>query len=399
MKNKQLKAFLVGLTVSLFVIVSFFTGALADRLFVLKPVDFVLNKSQFRSKKEVDPGFAATSLGKMMEGGEYSVADVAQKASESVVTVSIKKQERVFGSSGQGIFSPFDWFGLQMPGRGELEEIQRDIGTGFAVQSGLIVTNRHVVADAQASYLVIDKEGKEHQVTNIYRDPTVDLAILQVKDFSAEALPLGNSDEIRVGEPVIAIGTALGQFRHTVTAGVISGLGRGITASDGLTQVESLEGMIQTDAAINPGNSGGPLISSQGQVIGVNVATARAENISFAIPINVVKASIENFNQTGKFERPFLGVQYQTISERAALANEVPQGAYLVEVVPNSSADQAGLEVGDIITKFAGQSLKEPENDLAKLINQKKINDEVAVEYWRDGEEKTTQLKLSGRPE
>jgi S1-C subfamily serine protease len=151
--------------------------------------------------------------------------------------------------------------------------------------------------------------------------------------------------------------------------------------------------------AINPGNSGGPLLDSNGRVIGVNVAVSAAgQNIGFAIPINVIKASLDNFNQTGQFERPILGVRYQPISEQAALANEVPQGAYVVQVIEKSAASEAGIEAGDIITEFDGQSLKT--NEIPKLMSKKKIGDRVQVKFWRDGETKeaTVTLKQDQQP-
>jgi S1-C subfamily serine protease len=389
MKNKQLKSFLLGLLVSVLLIAAFFTGAIADRLFVIKPLNYFFKRAPSSSQQELDQT-GDTSLGEMMQQGDYSVADIAAKASESAVTVSIKKKQQVVDP--RGIFDNFGLFGFRAP-ETQVEEIQRDIGSGFVIEGGLVVTNKHVVGDPNAEYLIIDNEDKEYKVQDIYRDPSLDLAILQVNNFNALPLELGDSDQLRVGEPVIAIGTALGEFRHTVTHGVISGLGRGITARSGLSQVEALEGVIQTDAAINPGNSGGPLINSSGQVIGVNVATAQADNISFAIPINVVKSAVNNFKQTGRFDRPMLGVRYRMITEQAALFNEVPQGAYLVEVLAGGSADQAGLQPRDIITKFDGEKLDE-NNELASLINQKKVGDRVELEYWRDGQTKNTAVTL-----
>ncbi len=388
MKNKQLKSFLLGLFVSLLIIISFFTGAIADRLFHIKPLDYAFDQTT-KIKQQItgqEPEQSQGRLGQMMQDGTYSVADVAAEASDSVVTVSIQRQQRVVNPGRMpGLFD------FYFPQDTQTEEVQQDIGTGFVVDGGLIVTNKHVVS-TEGDYLVIDKEGNEYQITNIYRDPSLDMAILQAENFAAPALPLGNSDEIRVGEPVIAIGTALGEFRHTVTTGVVSGLGRGITAQ-GVTGSEALESLIQTDAAINPGNSGGPLISSQGRVIGVSVAMAQAENIGFAIPINVVKSALENFKETGEFDRPFLGVRYMMISQRQAVMNDIPQGAYLLEVESGSSADQAELQADDIITKFDGQDITE-ENDLASIINQKKVGDEVTITYWRDGEEEQVTVTL-----
>ncbi len=383
MKNKQTKYFLLGLAVSFLVLTSFFLGGLADRLFVIKPLDHIAQRSTRTSLPATEshiPDLSQTSLGKMMQEGGYSVADVAQKASESVVTISIKKQQRVIDPSS--IFGNFGFFGFEQE-EIQLEEVEQDIGTGFVVEGNLIVTNKHVVSDLSAEYKVIDNQDQEHEVAQIYRDPTLDLAILQVKDFKASALFLGDSDKVRVGESVIAIGTALGQFRHTVTTGVVSGVGRSITAA-GAGHYEDLQNMLQTDAAINPGNSGGPLINASGEVIGVNVATAAADNISFAIPINVVKSAIENFNETGQFDRPMLGVSYTIISEQAALLNEVPQGAYVIEILEGSTAQEAGVQVQDIIVEFDGQKITESQ-DLAQLINKYKVGSKVSIRVWRSG--------------
>lgn len=385
-RELQTKYFLLGLSISVLVIVSFFFGAIADRVFVVKPVDYLLGQKQLISPKDT------SSLTELVTSGD-SVADISQVASESVVTVAIKTQQTVLDPFTSGIFGLY--FGVPT---GEVKEVQQDIGTGFVVSSdGLIVTNKHVVGESDSSYLIIDKNNQEYQVTKIYRDPVNDLAILKV-EADLPALPLGDSDQIRVGESVIAIGTALGEFRHTVTTGVISGLGRGIQASDTLgTYIENIENVIQTDAAINPGNSGGPLLNSKGQVIGVSVAvSASAENIGFALPINVVKASIDNFNATGQFERAFFGVRYSMISKEAALMNEVPQGAYVLEVVEDSTASQAGIETGDIITKFDGIDITD-DVSLAELINQRKIGQKVEIEYYRGKDKETAEVTLQGQ--
>lgn len=392
----QVKSWVNGLIIAVIFLAIFFFGALADRLFVIKPLDALLPRSGSQSSEnfQLPPSGQGSNTNSplreiMEEGRDISVADVSEVASKSVVTVAVQRQQQIMTPGSFGGF-----FGFQVP-TGEVEEIQQDIGTGFvAGDSGLVVTNKHVVSDASVKYLIIDRDGNEHPVTNIYRDPANDLAILQAEGLEAPKLLLGNSDKIRVGEPVIAIGTALGEFRHTVTTGVISGLGRGIEARSGFSQIETLEGVIQTDAAINPGNSGGPLLNSVGEVIGVNVAvSAGAENIGFAIPINVVSASLDNFNETGQFDRPFLGVRYQVISKEAAIANDLPEGAYLMEVVPGSVAEEAGLQVGDIITKFAGQAVS-AETDLATEINKHAVGKRIEIEYWREGEKKTVSLTL-----
>lgn len=389
-------SFWLGLSISVIFLAGFFVGGLADRVFVLRPLDYLTERvdGAMLPRQSLTKEPASTSpLAQLLLEPDISIPDVVDAASQSVVTVSIKQQEQVYDGLPFGAF-----FGLDIPGfapEARLEEVQRDIGTGFVVDdNGLIVTNKHVVSDPNAEYLVIDKDNNEYVVTNIYRDPANDMAILRMEGATLPPLPLGDSDQIRVGESVIAIGTALGEFRHTVTTGVVSGLGRGIEAGGG-GMFESIQGVIQTDAAINPGNSGGPLLSADGEVIGVNVAVTRgAENVGFALPINVIKASIENFNATGQFDRPFLGVRYTMISQEAALANEVPEGAFVQEVVENSTAARAGIQAGDIITAFDGRVLRGEAVDLAQEINTKRVGDSVQIEIWRDGQRQSILVVL-----
>ena len=267
--------------------------------------------------------------------------------------------------------------------------IEQDVGTGFIISSdGLIVTNKHVVNDLTAKYKIIIGE-ETFEVKNIYRDPINDLAILKIDQINLIPVDLGDSDQLKVGQTVIAIGTALGEFRSTVTKGVISGLGRGITASGQGVASEKLEGVIQTDAAINSGNSGGPLFNSSGQVIGVNVATSQnGQNIGFALPINLVKESVANFRKTGEFDRPYLGVIYKTISVDAAKKNNVPVGDYIETVAENSPAEKSGIKTGDIVIEIDGQKITGDDKvSIAKTISQRKIGDEVKIKLIRDGKE------------
>jgi serine protease Do len=386
-KSKVFRIFLIGFAAGIVFIFAIFAGGVMDRLYGLPFLNKLVPSAPSRSGQVVEE--------KIVEE-ESVVTQVVEKAAPSVVTVSISKTQAVSGVFGD-LFDPFGFFNLQP----KTQKIEQDIGTGFVIgKEGLIVTNKHVVSDVEAKYKVVTKDDQVYEVTNIYRDPANDLAILKIS-ASLPQIELGDSDQLKVGQKAIAIGTALGEFRQTVTVGVISGLGRGITAGSPFEgYVERLDNVIQTDAAINPGNSGGPLLNSAGQVIGVNVAVAQGgENIGFAIPINVVKESLKNFQETGQFERPFLGVHYQIISQQAALMNEVPQGALVIEVVAGSPADKAGIKAGDIIIKFNGQKLDEDKNDLAHLINQRKIGDIVKIEIWRDGENKELEVNLEKRTE
>jgi serine protease Do len=327
---------------------------------------------------------------------ENAVINVVDKVTPSVVTVGIKKTQKII-NRGTFLFDPFGLFGQQINPNVEEKQIEQDIGSGFILsREGLVVTNKHVVNDTKAEYRVITNTDEELEVEKIYRDPVNDLAILQVS-FTGEVRPieLGDSDNIKVGQVVIAIGTALGEFRSTVTTGVISGVGRGINAGTPFSGIsEELSNVIQTDAAINPGNSGGPLLDSSGRVIGVNVAMSQSgENIGFAIPINVVKESVSNFEATGKFSRPYLGVRYQLLDKKTAILNSVPQGAYLVEVVADSPADKAGLKVNDIITEINKIRLNE-DKGLAEVIAGNKVGDEVVVKIYRGSEELEVKVKL-----
>jgi len=351
-------------------------GAIADRLFVIKPLDY------FMASRGLDKTPSRMELTQTVLREESVVIDVAEKSSPAVVTVAIVENQ-----ARQDFFDPFGIFNQQS--ESTPEQVQQDIGSGFVVdgERGFIVTNKHVVASSQATYKVITKDDKEYEVTQIYRDPVNDLAIIKVNDKLPQ-LELGDSGQLKVGQFVIAIGTALGEFRHTVTTGVISGLGRGIIAGGQFGEVaERLDNVIQTDAAINPGNSGGPLLNSAGQVIGVSVAVAAgSQNIGFAIPINVVKDSLANFNQTGQFNRPFLGVRYRMIPEETALMNDVPQGALIVDVVPGSPAEKAGMQAGDIIVTFDGTTIKDVEGGLAAAINKLKVGQSVTLDVYRQGE-------------
>ncbi|QQS39503.1 trypsin-like peptidase domain-containing protein [Candidatus Woesebacteria bacterium] len=323
---------------------------------------------------------------------ESAIVMVAEEVSPSVVTVVIQTPQRSILK-----FDPFSG-GISRSIDGGTPQ---DIGTGFVIsEDGLIVTNKHVVSENQ-TYKVVTQDDKEYEVKTISRDPSNDIAIIKIDANNLKPVELGDSDQLKVGQYAIAIGTALGEFRHTVTTGVVSGLGRGITAGSAYEGfVETLDNVIQTDAAINPGNSGGPLLNSQGQVIGVNVAVAQgAQNIGFAIPINIVKDRLNEFNKNGEFpQKAYLGVQYQIVSKRAAIANNVPEGIFVIDVVDNSPADKSGIEVNDIVTEINGTKLNE-ENDLAKVIAGFKPGDEVTLAVWRNEDTLAVKVILEKFPE
>lgn len=327
---------------------------------------------------------------------ESAITKVVEDSIPSVVTVGINaiiSQGDIFKINPFNPFSPFE----RIPGR--TQKIEKNIGSGFIISSdGLIITNKHVVSDTDAKYEILTHNNKKYEVIKIYRDPLNDLAILKINATGLKPLPLGDSSKLKLGQLVIAIGTPLGEFTNTVTSGIISGLGRGITAGSPFEGfVEKLDNVIQTDAAINPGNSGGPLLNSKGQVIGVNTAIAESgQNIGFALPVNIVKNLIDNFNKNGgSFERPFLGVRFKMIDKQTALLNDVVEGAYVVEVVADSPAEKAGIQEEDIIIEFDGKKLKGSDNqELARMILEKKVGQTVSIKVWRNKEIKLFNLSL-----
>lgn len=373
MKKFSFKKVLVLILVFIITAGVLVAGAAIDRLVDIKP----LNK-YFPSK-------TSTKVEVVSQGGD--VSGVVKVVGPSVVTVSAVAPVRQVIQ-----FSPFGGFT-----RGTQGGTESDIGSGFVVTpDGLIVTNKHVVADTSLSYKVSTSDGKTYDVKEISRDPSNDIAVLKIDAAGLTPVQLGDSSNLEVGQFVIAIGTALGEFRNTVTTGVISGLGRGISAGSTYQgYVERLDNVIQTDAAINPGNSGGPLLNAKGEVIGVNVAVAEgANNIAFSIPINTVKSELDTFKSTGKFPaKAYLGVEYQVLTQQAALLNSVPQGMYVVSVISGSPAEKAGILTGDIIYKINGSPIGTDSDSLSKLISSKKPGDSLSIDIWRNGE--STNLKVT----
>ncbi|MCA9380510.1 trypsin-like peptidase domain-containing protein [Candidatus Dojkabacteria bacterium] len=277
----------------------------------------------------------------------------------------------------------------------------RVIGSGFVVSSnGLIVTNQHVVSGGEAEdfFVVIGEDSDPIQVEKIYRDEVNDIALLKLAKTDLKVLPLGDSTKIKVGQTAIAIGNPLGSLSNTVTVGSISALNREVELSDDYYRFSSRThfDVIQTDAAINPGNSGGPLLNSNGEVVGVNFATVSgADNLSFALPINLVKQRIQELNEFGDFRLPFLGVEYQR--RLVFYKNEGVVGAIVMNVVENSPAAKAGIVEGDVIVQFAGKDLED--ESLLNLIQRAKIGEEVEVVIIRDGESQTIKVVIADRNE
>jgi serine protease Do len=282
-------------------------------------------------------------------------------------------------------------------------------GTGIIVSAdGYIMTNKHVVGDNTSKVTVVLADGTEYDnVSVVDRDPTNDVAFLKIAD--AKDLPaaeIGASSDLQIGTKVIAVGNALGQFQNTVTAGIISGLNRSITATDDNgANAENLTDLLQTDAAINSGNSGGPLITYDGKVIGMNTAiAASADGIGFAIPADVLSGSVKSVIKNGKIAKAYLGVYYINLTK--AIAKEknlsVDQGAYVGAdnqraTTPDSPADKAGIKAGDIITKINDQAI-DAQHSLSAIISRYQVGDKVNLTILRDGKEIILEVTLGAYP-
>jgi serine protease Do len=287
-------------------------------------------------------------------------------------------------------------------------------GTGIILSSnGIILTNRHVVTgngNIQNISVTTNNGTTYNHVTILATDPrsNFDVAFLKIKNVNGlKPAKIGDSSKMMIGDSVLAIGNALGQFSNTVTNGIISGVNRPIVASDTTDSSESLTNLFQTDAAINPGNSGGPLVNLDGQVIGLNTAVAsNAQNIGFSIPINDIEPEIDSILRTGKLAVPFLGISYVMLNQSIQSQNHLPvsSGAWLQPsvsggsaIISNSPAAQAGLKTGDIITKINGQTV-DNDHTPSSIINQYTINDTIQISFLRNGQAQQVKVILKQLP-
>jgi serine protease Do len=284
-------------------------------------------------------------------------------------------------------------------------------GSGFLISDdGLVLTNKHVIMDPEMDYTIFDQDGNTSEVRVLARDPINDVAILKMTPQHSpnggfRAAPLGSSHDLKLGQTVIAIGNALGEFQSSVSTGVVSGLSRLITAiSDMSGHQERLRGLIQTDAAINPGNSGGPLINIKGEVIGINAAVVYgAQNIGFAIPIEKAKRDLEDIQKFGRIRRPLIGIRYMVINPALAAHFRLPvdYGALLVReqmpgdhaVVPGSAAERAGIREGDILLSCNGTTITEKKS-LEDMLESTRPGDTISLIVLRGNEKHTIRLQL-----
>ena len=357
-------------------------------------------------------------------GQEELTIKIVENVSSAVVSIIAVKDFPVFEQYFTNPFGQDEFFrrlippeflpNFQIPQYRQkgTEERQVSSGSGFFIsEDGLIATNRHMVEDKEAEYWILLNDGGKLKAKVMALDPLQDIAILKIESAISEKhnfIPLADSDKIKVGQTVIAIGNALGEFQNTVSVGVISGLHRSIIASGALSGETALSELIQTDAAINPGNSGGPLLDLGGRAIGINTAIARgAENIGFALPIDIVKKDIADIKEFGKIQYVYLGIRYAIIS--AQLKEEkklsVDYGVLLVKgpnaepaVMANGPAQKAGIKEGDIILELEGEKITQT-NTLASIINSRRAGEKISLKILREGKTLDILVTLESRPE
>ncbi|MFH1246271.1 MAG: trypsin-like peptidase domain-containing protein [Candidatus Liptonbacteria bacterium] len=348
---------------------------------------------------------------------EKAVVDAVKKASPAVVSITVSKNvpiiERCPGTSPFSDLPPEfqQFFGGDLPQitvpcqKGtQMQEVGG--GSGFVIQQdGLILTNRHVVSDIKASYTVFTNDGNKYDATVLARDPIQDLAVLKINATGLPTVDVGDSDSLELGQTAIAIGNALGEFRNTVSVGVISGLARTVTAQGGGVS-ETIHGVIQTDSAINPGNSGGPLLNLRGEVVGINTAiVSGAQNIGFAIPINRAKKDITSVKANGKIEAPYLGIRYVAVNDMVQKQEKLAYNyGVLVQggsdgpgVVKGSPADKAGVKEGDVILELNGAKI-DSNHSFIDLVSDHSVGETIGLKVLRGSNEMNLSLVLAARP-
>lgn len=375
----------IGIILSciLVAVISGFVGAYIGGSMVTKDFQAVLTQAAapVQVTPEGTPQVVNTSITINSSEIDTVITDVVQTIEPAVVTVvgTIPGTQTFFGKTADSQVS----------------------GSGFIVsQEGFIITNNHVIEDAASLYVILS-DGTELDAELVSRDIYADLAVLKVDGNMPAVAPLGDSEDLKPGETVIAIGSPLGTFRNSVTVGVISATGRTLDTGEGY----NMENLIQTDAAINSGNSGGPLVNLAGEVISVNTlvlrgssssGSASAEGLGFAIPSDTVELISQQIIEKGYFARPYLGVGIQNVTSSIARRYnlEVEWGGYVTEVTTGSPAADAGLRVNDIITRIGNIEITE-ENTYLNALFAYRSGDEVEIEFYRNGQRLTATVMLA----
>jgi len=414
-------------------IIGFGAGAVALRYFPLETQAFLqyfkMPKLELPTGPEGYPNQRGANPYTSNVFYEQAIIDAAKNVSPSVVSIVISKNLPVyeqqwinpFGDNGSNdsfgdLFGPFDF---QIPQRVQKGTKYQEVGagSGFIVSAdGLVLTNKHVVSDAQADYTVLTNDGQRYSAKVLALDPVQDLAVIKISRTSGtpsndgavfKPVVLGDSSGIQIGQTAIAIGNALGQFSNTVSVGVVSGLERTILASDQVGSFsETLEGIIQTDAAINAGNSGGPLLNLKGEVIGINTAMAQgAQDIGFALPINMAKKDIDQVIKTNKIVYPFLGVRYVLVNAEVKQKYNlsVDYGALILKgdkgepaITSGSAAEKAGIKEKDVILEINGEKITQ-KNSMATIIQKYNAGDKITLHILRNNKEQDVNATLGER--
>lgn len=395
--NKDSERNKAGLLAALFIVATLLSGFAGGWIEARVNQNGLVTTASLSNQKQI-----VTSDGEL-------ISQIAKTVGPSVVSVN----DDITSTSSSSSDGGFGLFGFTQP------EEEQAAGTGIIISSsGIIMTNRHVVPVGTTSVSVTLSNGTELKNVSVIgrtsANDSLDVAFLKINNTEGHKLipaVLGNSSQVQVGDTVVAIGNALGQFQNTVTSGIISGYGRDVQAGDSSgdsSDTENLEDLFQTDAAINEGNSGGPLVNLNGQVIGMNTATASsAENIGFSIPVNDVMGLIKQVLKTGKFSQSYLGVRYIPLT--ADVSNEynlsVTNGAFIApsndptspSVVAGSPAAKAGLQQNDIITQVDGTNINQ-ENSLTSLLDNYVPGDSVTLTVLRGNNTEHISATLGTEP-
>lgn len=343
---------------------------------------------------------------------EQKAIETIDDVMPSVVSVVISKKFEELKKDVDNISNPQSTLSIKDIPKENIDakgNVEIGGGSGFIVdKSGIILTNRHVIAEPDTSYKVILSDGEEFDAKVLARDPMDDIAILKIdpEDRDIPKVHLGNSDSLKLGQSVLAFGNVMGRFQNTVSKGIVSGLSRSIKAKiDSESPSVEMRGLIQTDAAINPGNSGGPLTDTDGNVVGINVAVASGvQNVGFALPVKLVERDLADLKRFGEIKRPFLGVRYITINENIAekhgFSNKfgalVTQGDRDSAVVEDSPAEQAGIREGDIILKWNDDKVF-PKKTIRDYLSESEVGDKPTLTILRDDKSIDVEVELKER--
>lgn len=391
--------FVIGLSVS--ALVGSVAGAITTFTLTSQLGSFALFDG---SSTPLSPEAVESRIVELIEEESATIA-VVERVTPAVVSIVVKKSRGELSQDSSFFFGGAYSYNAPLDSESAAELVEVSSGTGFFVtQDGYLLTNRHVVDGEGVSYFVVTNDGEELPAELVDIDPVQDLAILRIQGDSFSTVTLGDSDDIRIGQTVIAIGNTLSEFRNTVTKGVVSGINRRVTAGDSYN-AEVIDQAIQTDAAINPGNSGGPLINLLGEVIGINTAVSfQGESVAFAIPINEAKRAVADVQEFGRIVRPWLGVRYVLVTPEEGTQTEkrYEVGALIVTgsqpgevgVFKGSPADLAGLKENDVIIAVEGERLSE-ERALAERISDYRPGDVVTLSILRGTEPLDVEVTLA----